>query len=214
MNIAVLGTGMVGQALTSRLNELGHDVTLGTRDIDASKARMADTLSPDITLATLPDAAAGAELVILAVQGEAALSTLEAAGAANLDGKILVDITNPLDFTNGFPATLFVKDTDSLGEQIQAAYPAAHIVKTLNTLTADLMVNPQLVNDGHHTVFVSGNDLEAKVTVTALLEAFGHTDIIDLGDITTARGTEMLMPIWMRLLGALGTTMFQFKVVR
>ena len=214
MKIAVLGTGMVGQALVTRLHDLGHDVALGTRDVDAAKARIADSIDPEIKLATLPDAAGGAELVILAVQGEAALSTLEAAGAANLDGKILVDITNPLDFTHGFPATLFVKDTDSLAEQIQAAYPAARVVKTLNTLTAELMVNPQLVNDGQHTVFVSGNDVEAKGTVTSVLESFGHTDIIDLGDITTARGTEMLMPIWMRLMGTLGTTMFQFKVVR
>jgi len=214
MNIAVLGTGMVGQALATRLNELGHEVTLGTRDIKATQGRMADAIKPEIELATLSDAAAGAELIFLAVQGQAAISTLEAAGAHNLEGKILVDITNPLDFSDGFPATLFVKDTDSLGEQIQASHPATHVVKTLNTLTADLMVNPQLVNEGDHTVFVSGNDLEAKETVSTILKSFGHTDIIDLGDITTARGAEMLMPIWMRLMGALGTSMFAFKVVR
>ena len=214
MNIAVLGTGMVGRALATRLHELGYDVTLGTRDIDATRDRLGDTLDPAIRLATLPAATSHAQLVFLAVQGEAALSTLSAAGQNNLDGKILVDITNPLDFSSGFPATLFIKDTDSLGEQIQSACSTARVVKTLNTLTADLMVHPELVNNGLHTVFVSGNDLEAKATVVTLLEMLGHSDIIDLGDITTARGTEMLMPIWMRLMGTLGTTMFQFKVVQ
>jgi predicted dinucleotide-binding enzyme len=214
MKIAVLGTGMVGQALANRLHELGYGVTLGTRDVEATRARLDGTVNPEISLATLPDAASGAEVIVLAVQGGAALSTLDAVGEANLEGKVVVDITNPLDFSNGFPATLFVKDTDSLGEQIQAAHPTARVVKTLNTLTADLMVNPQLVNDGVHTLFVSGDDAAAKTTVTGILEALGHGDIIDLGDITTARGTEMLMPVWMRLMGALETTMFQFKIVR
>mgnify|MGYP002655105328 CR=1 FL=1 len=214
MKIAVLGTGMVGQALANRLHELGYGVTLGTRDVEATCARLDGTVSPEISLATLPDAASGAEVIVLAVQGGAALSTLEAVGEANLEGKVVVDITNPLDFSNGFPATLFVKDTDSLGEQIQAAHPTARVVKTLNTLTADLMVNPQLVNGGVHTVFVSGDDAAAKATVTEILASLGHGDIIDLGDITTARGTEMLMPVWMRLMGALETTMFQIKIVR
>ena len=214
MEIAVLGTGMVGQALAVRLHELGNTVTLGTRDVEATKERLQDTLVGEIALAPLPNAVTRAHLVILAVQGEAALSTLASVGEQTLDGKILVDITNPLDFSQGFPATLFVKDTDSLGEQIQSAYPAARVVKTLNTLTADLMVHPELVNEGQHTGVVSGDDADAKSTVSSLLRTLGHADIIDLGDITTARGTEMLMPIWMRLMGSLGTTMFQFKIVR
>lgn len=214
MNIAILGTGMVGQALAGRLHELGNNVTIGTRDVAATKERAGDTLNPDIALATFADAAAGAEIIFLAVTGAVAIETLELAGAENLDGKIVVDINNPLDFSNGFPATLFVKDTESLGEQIQAAFPKARIVKSLNTLAADLMVNPKQLNNGNHTVFVSGNDAEAKTNVVEILESFGHTDIIDLGDITTARGTEMMMPVWMRLMGVLGTHMFQFKVVR
>jgi 8-hydroxy-5-deazaflavin:NADPH oxidoreductase len=214
MKIAVLGTGMVGQALATRLHDLGHQVTLGTRDVGDTRQRLADSITADIPLATLSDAAATAEIVILAVQGGAALTTLAAAGPKQLATKIVIDITNPLDFTQGFPATLFVKDTDSLGEQIQAALPDARVVKTLNTLTADLMVNPRKVNDGQHTVFISGNDDEAKHVVATLLGSMGHMDVIDLGDITTARGTEMLMPLWMRLMGALDTTMFQFKVVR
>jgi len=214
MEIAVLGTGMVGQSLASRLHELGYDVTLGTRDVATTRERLNGALHPEITLATLPDATTKADLVILAVQGASALSTLAAAGPHALDDKIIIDITNPLDFSDGFPATLFVNDTDSLGEQIQAEFPTARVVKTLNTLTADLMVHPELVNGGDHTIFVSGNDAEAKAIVMTLLSTLGHRHIIDLGDISTARGSEMLMPMWMRLMTAMGTTMFQFKVVQ
>jgi hypothetical protein len=164
-------------------------------------------------LATFADAAAYAELVVNATSGPGALPALELAGADHLAGKVLVDISNPLDFSNGFPPTLFVKDTDSLGEQVQRAFPEARVVKTLNTLNANLMVNPKELGQ-ESTVFVSGDDAAAKVTVTELLHSFGHTDVIDLGDITTARGTEMLLPVWLRLMGALGTAAFNFKIVR
>ena len=139
---------------------------------------------------------------------------LTTAGEPNLAGKVLLDIANPLDFSQGMPPTLLVKDTDSLGEQIQAAFPDVQVVKTLNTLSAPLMVNPKALADGEHSVFVSGNDADAKKDVVALLESFGHTDVIDLGDISTARGSEMLLPIWLRLMGALNTPMFNFKIVR
>ncbi|QGN49965.1 NADPH-dependent F420 reductase [Micromonospora sp. WMMD558] len=226
MKIAVLGTGMVGQALAGRLAELGHDVTVGTRDVAATLARTTpDGMGnppyaawaaehPQVRLATLADAAAGAELLVNATSGGVSIAALQAAGTDNLTGKILVDIANPLDFDNGFPPTLFVKDTDSLGEQIQAAFPQLRVVKALNTLTATLMVNPKALADGDHSIFVSGNDADAKKTVTGILESFGHTDVVDLGDITTARGTEMLLPLWLRLMGALDTPMFNLKVVR
>jgi predicted dinucleotide-binding enzyme len=151
---------------------------------------------------------------VLATSGTVSIPALAAAGADNLAGKVVVDISNPLDHSNGFPPTLLVKDTDSLGEQIQAAFPQAKVVKTLNTMTAALMVDPGLLAGGDHSVFVSGNDADAKKTVTELLASFGHTDIIDLGDITTARGSEMVLPLWLRLMGALGNHMFNFKVVR
>ncbi|MEU1839510.1 NADPH-dependent F420 reductase [Micromonospora chersina] len=226
MKIAVLGTGMVGQALAGRLAELGHEVTVGTRDVAATLARTTpDGMGnppyaawaaehPQVRLTPFADAAAGAELLVNATSGNVSIAALQAAGADNLAGKILIDIANPLDFSKGFPPTLFVKDTDSLGEQIQAAFPQLRVVKTLNTLTAALMVNPMALADGDHSVFVSGNDAEAKKTVTGLLESFGHADVIDLGDITTARGTEMLLPVWLRLMGALNTPMFNFKIVR
>lgn len=126
---------------------------------------------------------------------------------------MLVDIANPLDFSQGMPPTLFVKDTDSLAEQIQRAFPRTHVVKALNTLTADLMAHPAKLPEGS-SVFVSGDDADAKKVVTVLLEEFGHADVIDLGDLSTARGTEMLLPVWLRLWGALGTPYFNFKIVR
>jgi predicted dinucleotide-binding enzyme len=210
MEIAVLGTGSVGRTVAARLDELGHTVTVGTRDPEATLARGDHPPQP---LATYADAAARAELVVLAVSGEVALDVLGLAGADHLAGKVLVDISNPLDFSAGFPPTLLVKDTDSLGEQIQRAYPEARVVKTLNTLTASLMVHPETLGSGS-TVFVSGDDSSAKGVVTDLLGSFGHDDVIDLGGIETARGTEMLMPVWLRLMQALGTGEFNFKIVR
>jgi predicted dinucleotide-binding enzyme len=225
MNIAVLGTGMVGQAVAGGLARVGHQVVIGTRDPAATLARTEpDGMGNppfsawhaehgDITLATYADAAAGADLVVLAGNGSAALDMLSAAGADNLAGKVLVDIANPLDFSAGFPPSLFVKDTDSLGEQIQRTFPDVRVVKSLNTLTAPLMVEPKLLGEST-TVFVSGDDADAKATVTALLTSLGHDDVIDLGGIETARGTEMLLPVWLRLMNALGTAQFNFKIVR
>ena len=226
MRIAVLGTGMVGRAFAARLAELGHEVTVGTRDVAATMARtdtdaMGNSPFPEwaaehtaVTLATFADAAAPAELVVNATTGSASIAVLEAADAAGLAGKIILDIANPLDHSAGMPPTLFVKDTDSLGEQIQRTFPDARVVKALNTMNAYLMVDPRQLADADFSTFVSGNDPDAKKTVTVLLESFGHTDVIDLGDITTARGTEMILPIWLRLWGALGTPMFNFKIVR
>jgi predicted dinucleotide-binding enzyme len=226
MKVAVIGTGMVGQALAGRLAELGHDVTVGTRDVQATLARTAPdgmgnapysawaVQHPQIRLAAFADAAADAELLVNATPGNVSIAALQAAGADNLAGKVLIDISNPLDFSKGFPPILFVKDTDSLGEQIQAAFPDLKVVKTLNTMTASLMVNPTALADGNHSVFMSGNDAGAKTIVAGLLESFGHTDVIDLGDISTARGSEMVLPIWLRLMGALNTPTFNFKIVR
>ena len=201
MRIAVLGTGMVGQALAGGLTRLGHSVTVGTRDPEATLAR------------TAPDGMGNPPFAgWLADHGEV-IDMLTAAGADHLAGKVVLDISNPLDFSAGFPPTLFVKDTDSLGEQVQAAFPDARVVKSLNTLTAPLMVEPGLLGAAS-TVFVSGDDAGAKATVTELLTGFGHTDVIDLGGIETARGTEMFLPLWLRTMGALGTGMFNISVVR
>ncbi|WP_247828702.1 NADPH-dependent F420 reductase [Arthrobacter antioxidans] len=225
MKIAILGTGSVGRTLAARLAELGHDVTIGTRDAEATLTRTgADPTgntpfagwaadNPTIAVTDFADAAAGAELVVNATNGAASLDVLAQVGERGLDGKIILDVANPLDFSRGMPPTLLVKDTDSLGEQIQRAFPAARVVKSLNTLTAGLMAYPGSLPEAG-TVFVSGNDADAKHTITALLTEFGHRDVIDLGDITTARGAEMLLPVWLRLWSALGTPTFNFKVVR
>jgi predicted dinucleotide-binding enzyme len=226
MKIAVLGTGMVGQALAERLAGLGHEVSVGTRDVEAALARSEpDGMGnppyrawakehPQVRLVPFAEAAAGAELVVNATSGAVSVPALAAAGSSNLAGKVLLDIANPLDFSQGFPPTLFIKDTDSLAERIQREFPDAKVVKALNTMTAHLMVDPRRLADGDHTVFVSGNDAEAKKTVIELLRSFGHTDVIDLGDLSTARGTEMLLAVWVRLMGALNTPYFNFKIVR
>jgi 8-hydroxy-5-deazaflavin:NADPH oxidoreductase len=225
MEYAVLGTGTVGRSLAARLSGLGHGVTVGTRDPATTVARTGpDGMGnpawsewaaehPDVRLATFADAASGAEVVIHAGNGAAALDMLRAARSANLAGKVLVEVANPLDFSHGFPPTLLVKDTDSLGERVQREFPEARVVKTLNTLNAGLMVRPERLPEPT-TVFVSGDDAEAKAEVTRMLMELGHQDVIDLGDITTARGAEMVLPIWIRLMGALGTADFNFKIVR
>ncbi len=136
------------------------------------------------------------------------------AGESNLIDKVLVDISNPLDFSKGMPPSLLVSNTDSLGEQIQRAFANLKVVKTLNTITANIMVNPRQVANGDHHVFVSGDDAQAKGQVVDILKSFGWLHILDLGDITTMRGTEMYLPIWLRIWGALGTGMFNVKIMK
>ncbi len=168
---------------------------------------------PQITVGTFAEAAAFGELLINATNALASLSALEAAGAANLSGKVLMDLGNLLDHSKGMPPRSLANDDSSLAEQIQQAFPDAKVVKTLNTMFAPVMVNPKLA-PGDSTVFLSGNDAEAKATVSEILKGFGWTDILDLGDITSARAVEMLMPLWLRNFGAIGNTSFNLKVVR
>jgi 8-hydroxy-5-deazaflavin:NADPH oxidoreductase len=226
MKCGVFGTGTVGRVIGSRLAELGHEVTIGTRDVDTLLARTEpDTMGnepflswrgmhPKIGIGPFAEAAAAGELLVNATNGAGSLEALHAAGEENVDNKILIDIANPLDFSGGMPPSLFVSNTDSLGEQIQRAFPTVRVVKALNTMNAFLMADPSLLAGGEHSVFVSGNDEQAKARVTEILRSFGWKDVIDLGDITTARGTEMYLPLWLRLWGALGTGTFNISVVR
>ncbi|MBX7190511.1 MAG: NAD(P)-binding domain-containing protein [Sandaracinaceae bacterium] len=227
MKIAVLGTAIVGKTLAEKLSALGHDVMIGTRDPAASRARTApDTFGgpplsafltehPRVALGTLAEAARHGELVINATSGAGAVEAIQQAGPANLEGKVLIDISNPLDFSRGMPPSLTVCNDDSLGEQVQRAAPGAKVVKTLNTVNAYLMVAPGILAGGDHTMFVCGDDAAAKATVTGLLrEWFGWRDVIDLGGISMSRGTEMYLPLWARLYGALQNPMFTIKVVR
>ena len=226
VRLGILGTGVVGKTLAARLASLGHEVMVGTRDPEETTSRTEPDAygnppfgswqeeHPEVKLGTFEEAAAHGEMVVNATAGGVSLEALELAGEGNLNSKIVMDVSNPLDFSQGMPPTLAVSNTDSLGEQIQRRFPGAKVVKTLNTMNAYLMVDPAQLAGADHTVFVSGDDAEAKQAVTELLESFGWTDVIDLGDITTARGTEMLLPVWLRLFGALQKPVFNFKIVR
>jgi 8-hydroxy-5-deazaflavin:NADPH oxidoreductase len=211
MQVAVLGTGTVGRTIAPRLAELGHVVRLGTRDPATTRAREGWSELPGLELCKFVEATAGADLVVHAGNGANALDLLAQAG--DLAGVVLLDISNPLDFSAGFPPTLRVKDTDSLGEQVQRAFPDARVVKSLNTLTAELMAHPERLPEPT-SVFVSGDDADAKRLVAGVLAELGHRDVIDLGDIETSRGVEMWLPLWLRLMRSLGTAEFNLKVVR
>jgi len=227
MNIAILGTGMVGQTLAGKLAESGHTVVIGTRSVSETLARTVPgpfgnppfkawkEQHPAIALVTYAEAAVRGEILFNATSGGASIAALKAAGEANLAGKILVDVANPLDFSKGMPPSLTVCNTDSLAEQIQRSFPDVRVVKALNTVNALVMVNPAAVGGGDHFLPVCGNDAAAKATVTEFLKSnFGWKHIVDLGDITGARATEMMLPIWIRLMGVLKTPMFNFKVVQ
>lgn len=212
MQIAVLGTGAVGRTLAAALAAAGHEVVVGTRDPDVTRER-AEWATSRLPLATFREAAEPATVVVNATHGDSSLEVLAHAGTA-LAGTVLLDVANPLDFTSGFPPTLTVKDTDSLAEQIQRAFPDARVVKSLNTVAAEVMVDPGAVGAGDSTMFVAGDDEDAKEVVTLLLGELGWHDVVDLGELAAARGMEMYLPLWLRLWGALDGRVFNIKVVR
>ncbi len=213
MKVGILGSGIVAQTIGAKLVELGHEVKLGTRDVQ----KLDEWRSKAGALASVgnfAEAAAFGEIVFNCTAGSGSLDALKLAGEDNLNGKTLIDIANPLDFSKGVPPILSVCNSDSLGEQIQHAYPRVKVVKTLNTMNCNVMVNPALV-PGDHDVFVSGNDPDAKEQVAALLKQwFGWKSVIDLGDITSARGVEMILPLWIQLMGIMKSPRFNFKVVQ
>lgn len=215
MKIGVFGTGMVGSAFGTKLVELGHVVKMGSRTADNEKAAAwARSAGPRASQGTYADAAAFGEVLINCTAGAGSLPALQAAGAAKLGSKILIDVSNPLDFSKGMPPTLTVCNTDSIAEQLQRTFPDLKVVKAFNTLTAPLMVNPGLLA-GEHDLFISGNDASAKGRVSELArESFGWKNIVDLGDITAARGQEMFVIFWVRAYGALKSPMFNIHVVR
>jgi 8-hydroxy-5-deazaflavin:NADPH oxidoreductase len=214
MKIGILGTGTVGDTVATKLIQLGHQVLMGARQTGNEKAvAWAKKSGANASQGTFADAARFGELLFNCTSGQGSLDALRQAGAENLSDKILIDISNPLDFSRGMPPSLFICNTDSLGEQLQQAFPRLKIVKALNTVNCSIMVNPALL-PGDHCVFVSGNNLEAKATVTLILEEwFGWNTVIDLGDISTARGTEMLLPLWVRLYSKFQSPNFNFAIV-
>lgn len=216
MDIAILGTGMVGAAIGSKLIQSGHAVKMGSRKAGGEKAlAWVDANGAKASQGTFAEAAAFGALAFNCTSGMGTLEALDQAGAGNLKGKILIDIANPLDFSKGMPPTLGLCNTDSLGERIQMAFPETKVVKALNTMNAKLMVEPARLAGGDHSAFMAGNDPGAKAEVAGLLkEQFGWKDVIDLGDISAARGMEMILPLWLRLWGGLKTPEFNFKIVR
>ena len=216
MKIAVLGTGMVGDTIGSKLAELGHLVMMGSRTSTNEKAlAFATKHAGKAKAGTFAEAAAHGELIFNCTAGMGSLDALKQAGEKNLAGKIIVDIANPLDFSKGMPPSLSVVNTNSLGEEIQKAFPSSKVVKTLNTMWCGLMVNPGMIHGGDHSVFLSGNDGQAKEKVKEILKSFGwiEKNILDLGDITKARGTEMYLPLWLSIYGATNNGAFNMKLV-
>lgn len=210
MKIAVFGTGTAGQTLGAAFAGLGHEVVLGTRNPRATAAR--EGWSSELALEAYADAAAGADVVVVAVSGRVALEALGAGG--NLAGKVILDVSNPLDFSGGFPPTLSVSNTDSVAEQLQRAHPEARVVKSLNTVNARLMVAPRSLAGGDHTIFLAGDDAEARALVRELLEGLGWSDVVEFEALEAARGLEMWLPLWVRLMQHLGHANFNLKLVR
>jgi 8-hydroxy-5-deazaflavin:NADPH oxidoreductase len=227
MKIAVLGTGMVGQTLAAALVAKGHHVMIGTRDVAKSLATTAPNVfgmpafgiwhktNSAVSVGTFEEAATFGDVLINASNGSTTLETLALAKLAKVGKKILIDVSNDLDFSKGMPPKSGATDIpgSSLGERIQTAYPTLRVVKTLNTMSAPVMVNPAMV-PGDSTVFMSGNDADAKKQVHTILSSLGWTDILDLGGIATARGVEMLMPLWLATFGVMGKPNYNFKIVR
>jgi 8-hydroxy-5-deazaflavin:NADPH oxidoreductase len=230
MKISIIGTGTVGQTLASKLIELGHEVFMGTRNVSEKLATTEKDnygnppfsdwykANSKVKLETFAKAAYLGEIIINATHGGSSIEALRLAEAKNLSGKILIDISNPLDFSNGMPPSLLpgLNNTNSLGEEIQKTFPYTLVVKTLNTMWCGLMVNPGMIGDGDHINYISGNDIAARTKVKNLLKQIGWKDenLIDLGDITAARATESLLHIWLRLQGVLQTGAFSFRLVK
>ena len=227
MKISVLGTGMVGQTIASKMLELGHEVYMGTRNAAETKSReevnkmtgksFAGWYSDNsaVNVVNFSELPFDTDLFVNATSGGTSLDALKAVGKDLLRGKTVVDIANPLDFSKGMPPTLSVCNTDSLAEMIQREFPECNVVKSLNTMNCFVMMDPSLV-PGDHAVFMAGNDDLAKSLVRAWLGEIGWRphNIHDLGDITAARGTEMMLPVWLRLFGAIGSPNFNFGIVK
>ncbi len=214
IKIGVLGTGMVGNAIGSKLIQLGYEVKMGSRTADNQKAaEWVSKTGSKSSQGTFEDAAKFGELLFLCVKGEFASDVLKMAKEEYINNKIIIDLTNPLDFSKGMPPILFISNNDSLGEMLQRNFPKVNIVKSLNIVNCEVMVKPKITG-GDPTMFLCGNDSKAKEEVKKILKQFGWADIIDLGDISNARGLEMLLPIWLRTRNALHDFHFAFKIVR
>ena len=222
MKIGIIGSGVVAQTLGTKLVELGHDVVLGTRDPQKldEKKNMAGTLNEWLAavknkakVVTFKEAAAHGELLINATHGQISVEALKMAEADKVGPKVLIDTANELDFSGkGFP--VLASGARSVALNLQNAFPNLKVVKSLNTITAPLMVNPKALKGGDHTIFMAGNDSGAKTKVGELLKSFGWTDILDLGDIQAAHGPEMMMGMWLVLYMSMKNGMIGVKIQR
>lgn len=218
MKVGILGTGMVGNALGTKLVQAGNEVTMGSRSANNDAAqKWASSLGERAHTAIFRGAALFGEIVISCTGGMHSMEALDSVGADPIRGKILIDVSNPLQQDKDGSTILGFCNTDSLGERIQKAFPFTRVVKALNTVNCDIMIDPSRV-PGDHNLFICGNDTAAKEEVTKhLSEWFGWKpqNMIDLGDITAARGTEMMMPLWLRLFqGVIGHPHFNYHIVR
>jgi predicted dinucleotide-binding enzyme len=226
MKVGILGTGSVGRALAEGFVREGHEVLVGTRDVDALMARtepdrmgtppFAEWLPehPGVAVGVFSHVGEHAELLVNATLGSVSVDVLHEAGLADTPGRILIDASNALDHSGGFPPSLFVVNTDSLSEQIQREFPDARVVKAWNTMTASLMTNPGRLAGGDHSIPICGNDDDARRQVADLLRSFGWRDVVDLGDLRAARGMEAYVLFWLGLYGAAGSPLVNTKIVR
>jgi 8-hydroxy-5-deazaflavin:NADPH oxidoreductase len=221
VKVTILGTGSVGQTFATRLAGLGHQVMMGTRNASETlqREKFAEWHKENsaVQLGTFAEATAYGEIIFNALQGASALEVLKSIDATSLNGKILIDISNPLDSSKGFPPTLLdgLNNTNSLAEEIQKLLPAVKVVKTLSTMWCGIMVNPMMIGNGDHNVFMAGNDADAKTSAKEILASFGWivSNIIDLGDISKARGVEMYLPLWLSIYSATNNGAFNIKIV-
>lgn len=220
MKIGILGTGSVGRTIGTAFIEKGHEVMLGSRSTTNEKAMSwVEANGVHARHGSFQETVEFAELICICLNGAFAVDVLQQAGPANFIDKIVIDVTNPLDFSNGMPPSLLSQysNTWSLGEEIQQQLPGAKVVKALNTVTANLMVNAQLVNNAHHHLFICGNDVAAKNAVRELLAHNFHWKpeyILDFGSIQSARLTEGIVPFWVGAMQVLGTPMFNYLIVK
>ncbi len=215
MKIAIWGTGMVGTTLGSALLDQGHEVCLGARTADHEGATAwAADMGPKACHDTFEGASRWGEVTLCCVKGEHAVDAAASVPTDVLEGSILIDVSNPLDFSGGFPPRLTVCNTDSNAERLQKAHPGARVVKALNTVNCEVMVQPGALPEPT-TVFVAGDDDEARARVaTWLQEWFGWQDVLDLGDLTAARGLEAWLLLWPRIMSSLGHAHFNLRIVR
>jgi predicted dinucleotide-binding enzyme len=211
--VGVLGTGEVGRRLATGFRSRGHDVMIGSRD--PGKAELTEWLSADgagIESGTFAEAAEHGELLVVAVLGNAAEEAIAAAGPDRFSGKVVIDATNPLDFSRGFPPKLSITGEDSLGERIQRALPNAKVVKAFNTIGNAYFVDPSF-SEGQPTMLIAGDDEGAKRTVHDALADFGWSDTVDIGGIEGARELEAICIAWVKIGGARGAWDHGFKLL-